>query len=68
MQPKKKEEEKPKAKPNQTNIMQKLQGSPYQSVLQNALDQGGEQSFAAANYVLMNRDEKFRKLINEEEV
>lgn len=68
MQPKKKEEEKPKAKPNQTNIMQKLQGSPYQSILQNALDQGGEQSFAAANYVLMNRDEKFRKLINEEEV
>ena len=62
-----KKEETKKQTPDQTNIMQKLQGSPYQGVLQNALEQGGDQSFAAANYVLMNRDEKYRKLINEDE-
>lgn len=66
MQPKK--EEKPKSKPDQSSILNKLQGSPYAQILNNALQTGGDTSFAAANYVLMNRDENYRKLINEEEV
>jgi flagellar basal body rod protein FlgC len=67
MQPKKKEE-KPKTRPDQSSIMEKTTGTPYERLLRTALEQGGEQSFSAANYVLMNRDENYRKLINQEEV
>lgn len=53
-------------RPDQTSIMNKIKGSPYEQVLQRAKDNGGDQSFAAANYVLMNRDNKYRDLINNE--
>ena len=48
--------------------MQKAKGSKYESLLNNALENGGDRSFAAANYVLMNRDNDYRKLMNEAEV
>lgn len=54
-------------KPNQSSIMEKLKGSEYEALLQNALKNGGERSFAAANYVLMNRDKRYRDLINQVE-
>lgn len=63
-----KKEEKPKTRPDQSSIMEKTTGTPYERLLKTALEQGGEQSFSAANYVLMNRDENYRKLINQEEV
>jgi len=58
-------EEKPQ-RPDQTSILNKLKGSPYEQLLNNAKQNGGDQSFAAANYVLMNRDSKYRDLINSE--
>ena len=42
-------------------IMQKVKGSKYEGVLNNSIKAGGN-SFAAANYVLKNRDENYRKL------
>lgn len=52
--------------PDQSSIMDKVKGSKYEQVLQNALKNGGDSSFAAANYVLKNRDNNYRKLFNEE--
>lgn len=49
-------------------ILEKLKGSPYEQVLRRSLENGGQQSFAAANYVLKNRDENYRKLFGETEV
>jgi hypothetical protein len=43
-------------------IMQKVAGSKYQQVLENAAQKGG-QSFAAAHYVLSERDQDFQKLM-----
>lgn len=63
-----KKEEKPKTRPDQSSIMERTNGTPYERLLKTALEQGGEQSFSAANYVLMNRDENYRKLMNQEEV
>jgi len=51
--------------PDQTSIMNKIKGSPYESLLNNALKNGGQKSFAAANYVLKNRDQKYRNLFEE---
>jgi hypothetical protein len=45
--------------------MNKVKGTNYAALLETALKNGGEESFAAANYVLMNRDQKYRDLINE---
>ncbi len=69
MEPKKSEvpEETPKIKPTTSTIMEKVKGSPYEQLLNNSLKNGGEQSFAAANYVLKNRDENYRKLFEEGE-
>ena len=65
IQPKIKTEE--TESPDQTSIMDKIKGSEYEQVLQNAMNNGGQRSFAAANYVLMNRDNKYRRLISGEE-
>lgn len=46
-------------------LIQKMQGTPYAQMLQNAA-QKGEQSFAAANYVLQQRDENYRKKLRGE--
>jgi hypothetical protein len=54
-----------KKAPDQTSIMDKVKGTPYEQVLQNSLKSGGDKSFAAANYVLQNRDEKYRRLFEE---
>lgn len=51
--------------PDQTSIMDKVKGTPYEQVLQNSLKTGGDKSFAAANYVLKNRDQKYRSLFEE---
>ena len=59
-------EEPKKENPDQAMIMDKIKGSHYESILQNALNNGGQKSFAAANYVLKNRDENYRKLFEEE--
>lgn len=61
------DEDKRENKPDQSSIMEKVKGSPYEQVLQNAMTNGGSKSFAAANYVLMNRDNKYRRLISGEE-
>ena len=53
--------------PDQTSIMERAKGSPYEQILNNALQSGGPTSFAAANYVLKNRDKKYRDLFNDEE-
>lgn len=45
-------------------LLQKTQGTKYGQVLQNAAGKG-EQSLAAAHYVLSNRDPDYRKLTNE---
>jgi hypothetical protein len=54
-----------KTVPDQASIMEKLKGTPYEQVLQNSLKSGGAKSFAAANYVLKNRDEKYRSLFEQ---
>ena len=54
--------------PGQTSIMERVKGTPYANMLETALKNGGEKSFAAANYVLMNRDQKYRDLINQNEM
>ena len=46
-------------------LIQKMQGTPYAQMLQNAA-QKGDQSFAAANYVLQQRDENYRKKLRGE--
>ena len=50
---------------SQEALIQKMQGTPYAQMLQNAA-QKGEQSFAAANYVLQQRDENYRKKLRGE--
>jgi hypothetical protein len=50
---------------SQEALIQKMQGTPYAQMLQNAA-QNGEQSFAAANYVLQQRDENYRKKLRGE--
>lgn len=55
-----------KNSPDQTSIMEKLKGTPYEQILNNSLQNGGQKSFAAANYVLKNRDQKYRDLFSEE--
>ena len=50
--------------PDQSSIMEKIKGTPYQSILEQA-KMKGDQSFAAANYVLKNRDPKYRALFEE---
>jgi hypothetical protein len=59
------EEEAPKI-PDQGYIMEKIKGTPYEKILNNSLQSGGQQSFAAANYVLQNRDQNYRKLLESE--
>lgn len=44
-------------------ILEKLQGSKYAQVLQNAADKS-DQSAAAAHFVLASRDPEYRKLVN----
>lgn len=64
---KKATEEKPKdVKPDNAMIMKKIKGSAYEPILQRALQNGGDQSLAAANYVLMNRDQNYRDLMQRE--
>lgn len=48
-------------------LIQKLQGTKYAQALQNAADKG-EQSFAAAHYVLSQQDPDYRKAIGEGEL
>jgi hypothetical protein len=48
---------------NKEAMIQKTQGTKYQQVLANAA-QKGDASFAAAHYVLANRDPKYRELID----
>lgn len=48
---------------NKEEIMQKAQGSKYSQVLQNAA-QKGDQSLAAAHFVLNSRDKAYRELMN----
>lgn len=50
---------------SQDAVLNKVRGSEYEQVLQNAAN-NGQQSFAAANYVLQNRDEKYRKMLKGE--
>lgn len=63
-------ETKPQAAPPQrqdvSQIMEKTKGTPYEKVLNQAMENGGQQSFAAANYVLKNRDQNYRMLFGEE--
>lgn len=47
-------------------IMSKVQGSQYAKVLQDAA-QKGDQSFAAAHYVMSSNDEKYRQLVEDQE-
>ena len=54
-----------KKQPDQTSIMNKVRGSKYEALLNNALNNGGDRSFAAANYVLKNRDPNYRALFEE---
>jgi len=48
---------------NKDEILQKAQGSKYAQVLQNAA-QKGDQSLAAAHFVLSSRDKKYRDNMN----
>lgn len=48
-------------------LIQKLQGTKYAQALQNAADKG-EQSFAAAHYVLSQQDPDYKKAIGEGEL
>jgi len=43
-------------------VIEKSKGSKYEQILRNAADKG-EQSFAAANYVLQQRDPEYRKIL-----
>lgn len=45
-------------------ILQKAQGTKYAQVLQNAAN-NGDQSFAAAHFVMQSRDPEYRKVIGE---
>lgn len=45
-------------------VIQRFQGTKYSQVLQNAAEKG-EQSFAAAHYVLQNQDPEYRKMMGE---
>lgn len=56
-----------KKEPDQTSILNRVKGTPYEQVLNNAIKNGGPRSFAAANYVLKNRDNNYRSLFNDEE-
>lgn len=47
-------------------LLQKAQGTKYGQVLQNAAN-NGDQSFAAAHYVLSQRDPEYRKVTGEDE-
>lgn len=60
-------EEKVEKRPDQGAYIDKVKGTPYEEILRRSLENGGEQSLQAANYVLMNRDPEYRKLINEEQ-
>lgn len=54
-----------KKQPDQTSIIDKVKGTKYEALLNNALKNGGDRSFAAANYVLKNRDADYRKLFED---
>lgn len=60
-------EEKVEKRPDQGAYIDKVKGTPYEEILRRSLENGGEKSLQAANYVLMNRDPEYRKLINEEQ-
>lgn len=53
------------AKINKDEILNKLQGTKYQQVLQNAA-QKGDQSFNAAHFVLHSRDASYRKQLEDQ--
>jgi hypothetical protein len=57
-----KEQPQEKQNPDTSMIMDKIKGSEFEQVLQNALNKGKE-SFAAANYVLGNRNAKYQKIL-----
>lgn len=59
------ENEKEKKNPDKTSILQKAKGTPYSQVLENSLRNGGDQSFAAAHYVLSQRDPNYKKALGE---
>lgn len=61
--PTQQQEEIEKTNLDQTSIMDKVKGSKYEQILQNSLSKG-PQSFAAANYVLKNRDQNYRDILN----
>lgn len=63
MLPKQDEQQKPKYDNNA--VMQKIKGTKYEQVLNNA-KQKGDQSAAAAHYVLSNQDAEYRKLLEDE--
>lgn len=46
-------------------VIEKMRGTPYEQVLRNAAEKG-EQSYAAANFVLQQRDENYRKKLRGE--
>lgn len=54
-------------RPDREGIMQKVRGSKYEGVLNKAYQTGGDKSFAAANYVLKNRFEDYRKLFEDKQ-
>lgn len=58
-------EDQQKPKYDNNAVMQKIKGTKYEQVLNNA-KQNGEQSAAAAHYVLSNQDQEYRKLLDEE--
>lgn len=57
--------EKPGAQVDKDKILNKLQGSKYAQVLQNAADKG-EKSFSAAHFVLSQRDVNYRKQLEDQ--
>lgn len=63
MLPKQEEQQKPKY--DNDAVMQKIKGTKYEQVLNNA-KQKGDQSAAAANYVLQSQDQEYRKLLENE--
>jgi hypothetical protein len=56
------EDQKPSAMYNKDEILRKTQNSKYAQVMQNAA-QKGDQAFAAANYVLGQRDQEYRNIL-----
>lgn len=58
--------QKPGAHVDKDTIINKLQGTKYQQVLQNAAN-NGEGSFSAAHYILSQRDPIYRKHLETEE-